>query len=90
MKKIMIILFTITLLLLPSSALADEAVYPNPDLQAGCGLDIVMVLDESGSINSTEAQQMRDAATAVYDSMEDTGSRLAIVEFNTSAPSASS
>ena len=82
MKKYIALFLIGSLLLIPTLALAQEV---NPDLEAGCGLDIVMVLDESGSISSTEAQQVRDAAFAVIDSMMGTGSRLAIVEFSTTA-----
>ena len=34
---------------------------PNPTLSASCGFDIALVLDSSGSINSTELGQMKDA-----------------------------
>lgn len=67
---------------------------PNPDLEAGCGLDIVFVLDESGSIVAAGgagfiADEVRSAADTFATALEGTGSRIAVVEFNSAARQAS-
>ncbi|NNF70151.1 MAG: VWA domain-containing protein, partial [Acidimicrobiia bacterium] len=57
----------------------------NPDLRADvCGSDIVLVLDESGSVNrwrTTFTQAARNFIAGVVD----TGTRVAVVEFSTTA-----
>jgi len=57
----------------------------NPDLPAACGLDFTLILDASFSINDTEQQAVRDAASAFLNALVDTGSEVAIVEFSSSA-----
>jgi len=58
----------------------------NPPLAAACGLDVTLVLDESGSIQSAGAtQQVRDAATAFLSALADTGSSVVLMEFSTTA-----
>lgn len=57
----------------------------NPDLQPGCGIKVIMILDASGSIDTTEQGQVRTAATAFLDALQDTGSQVAMVEFSESA-----
>ncbi|MDZ4844985.1 MAG: T9SS type A sorting domain-containing protein, partial [Chitinophagales bacterium] len=62
----------------------------NPDLIPDCGLDLIFILDESGSIvgeggaNNISAQ-VRAAANGVLNALNGTGSRVAIVEFNSEA-----
>ena len=59
---------------------------PNPDLTAACGIRVVLVLDESGSIQDVGAiGNVRLAANAFIESLADTGSEVAVVEFNTHA-----
>jgi hypothetical protein len=64
---------------------------PNPDLPAGCGLDVIFVLDESGSIvgigQDAEdiSDQVRAAASTFLNALVDTGSRVTVVEFNSAA-----
>lgn len=63
---------------------------PNPTLNASCGFDIALVLDSSGSINSTELGQMKDAfegfvgaflpATPTLFSVTDFDSSAAVVQ----------
>ena len=56
---------------------------PNPDLPLACGIDVIVVLDESYSIYSTPAVQgVRTAANAFLDGMLNRGSQAAIVEFS--------
>ncbi len=62
----------------------------NPDLIPSCGLDLIFIMDESGSIvgeggaNNISAQ-VRAAAAGVLNALNGTGSRVAIVEFNSQA-----
>ena len=60
---------------------------PNPDLIPACGLDIIFVMDESGSIaGSGDATnvvtQARNGATELLTALVGTNSRVAVVEFN--------
>ncbi|MFS4448125.1 VWA domain-containing protein [Maribacter sp. 2307UL18-2] len=59
----------------------------NPDLTASCGeLDIVFVLDESNSINTTaEINAVRQGTLSFLNSLSCTGTRVAMVEFGTTA-----
>jgi uncharacterized repeat protein (TIGR01451 family) len=62
----------------------------NPDLEPACGIDVIFILDESGSIVGTGgasdiSDEVRDSAHAFLNALEGTGSRVAIVEFNTEA-----
>ncbi|MEZ4663485.1 MAG: VWA domain-containing protein [Caldilineaceae bacterium] len=66
-----------------STEQALAAVNPNHDLQPACGINVVLVLDASGSIDTTEQGQVRTAASTFIDALQDTGSQVAIVEFAT-------
>lgn len=68
----------------PKPAAAQSAPLPNPDLTARCGLDIVLAIDESGSFVGFEST-MRYGVRALLDLLADTGSRVALVEFNLDA-----
>ncbi len=63
-----------------------QAVTPaaNPDLTTSCGLDVVLVLDESGSLQGYE-QTVRDSVRGLLEALSGTGSRVALVEFNLDA-----
>ena len=54
---------------------------PNPTLPAGCGIDIAMVLDESGSV-SAYANDVMKAFRAFTSAVKNTGSTLAVEEFS--------
>src|SRR6187401_1639275 len=82
--------------LLPLAILGSLAVFgqtpiPNPDLIQSCPYDIIFVLDESGSIvgqqtgTSFIAPQIRSGSSALISSLNGTGSRVAVVEFNSDA-----
>lgn len=59
---------------------------PNPTLQEACGLDVMLVLDESGSIRDADAiGQVQDATFGFLEALADTGSQVALVEFNSTA-----
>jgi uncharacterized repeat protein (TIGR01451 family) len=57
---------------------------PNPGLSAGCGLDVMLVLDESYSIRSPTdyTNKVRDAAKAFLRALSGTGSSVAITVFS--------
>ncbi len=58
----------------------------NPNLPPRCGIDVILVLDESTSIkNSGATEQVRDAARAFLNALAGTGAAVSIVDFSTSA-----
>ena len=58
----------------------------NPGLPATCPLNIVLVIDESGSISENMSTQLvRDAVLAMASNLQGTGSKMAIVEFASTA-----
>ena len=64
----------------------DDTPIANPDLEAACGIDILMILDESGSIGSAGATgAVQNAFRAFTRALNNTGSRLAVAEFSTVA-----
>ena len=65
----------------------SEVPAPNPDLDAACGLDILVILDESGSIDRATGATaaVRQAFTSFTTALQNTGSRMAVAEFNTVA-----
>ena len=59
---------------------------PNPDLPPRCGIDVMLVLDESGSIASSGAtESVRDASRAFLTALSGTGASVSIVDFSTTA-----
>lgn len=66
-------------------ASAVPATDGNPDLPASCGLDVTLVIDDSASISSGEADQARAAAQLFADSLVGTPSSLKVVTFDTRA-----
>ena len=74
----------------PSNTLpADDLIYyrvDNPALSSSCGLDIVLVLDSSGSIDSSELAQMKTAMLSFVSAfLPATPTEIAVVEFDSSA-----
>lgn len=64
---------------------AYPAISNNPDLTAEClDLDILFILDESGSIDGFE-QDVEDGAMAFLNALNGTGARVAVIEFNETA-----
>ena len=58
----------------------------NPNLPARCGINVMLVLDESGSIAQSGAtDKVRAAANAFLSALSGTGSKVSIVDFSTSA-----
>jgi hypothetical protein len=70
----------------PVSTTAIPPSAPNPPLTHACGLDVVLVLDISGSIDQVELALMRDAAKVFVNSLlPATPSKIAIVVFSSEA-----
>jgi len=57
----------------------------NPTLGQSCGLDIALVLDNSGSINSTELSQMKSSFQSFVTTLAVTPSEFSVTSFNTAA-----
>ncbi|MFV0433289.1 MAG: VWA domain-containing protein, partial [Leucobacter sp.] len=59
----------------------------NPGLQATCdaGLDIILVLDKSGSIAENQRDAYAKGLETLVDSLTGTGSRMSVITFNSSA-----
>src|SRR5262249_22716512 len=67
-------------------ALSVPTPFPNPNLAAGCGINVMLVLDKSGSIESSGATpKVKAAARAFLNALSDTGSQVAIIDFSTDA-----
>lgn len=83
----LVVLLTTLLSSLTAAAGATSAAVANPNLQPACGAKVIVVLDESGSIQNTSGAEgaVRTAANAFVNGLADTGSQLAIIEFGTSA-----
>ncbi len=56
----------------------------NPNLPPKCGINVILVLDESGSIGSN-AENVRRASRAFLNALSGTGSKVSIVDFSTRA-----
>ncbi len=55
---------------------------PNPEIADSCGTNVVLVLDASGSIESSGAvDEVRDAGEAFLDALADTGSTARVTQF---------
>ena len=68
------------------NALRVTAPRANPNLPPSCGGDVLLVLDESGSIESAGAtEDVRDATRAFVDGLSGTGSQVSIVDFSSRA-----
>jgi uncharacterized repeat protein (TIGR01451 family) len=69
-----------------STALAATVPAPNPPIAEACGVNVTLVLDASGSIESAGAVgDVRDSARAFLDALADTNSRARVVDFGTVA-----
>jgi len=73
------------------ASLQAQTPLPNPDLLRKCPYDIIFVLDESGSIVGQQpgttyiSPQIRNGSSALINSLNGTSSRVAVVEFNSTA-----
>ena len=60
-----------------------EQPIPNPPLTKACGLNVLMILDESGSIATSNAtQDVRNAFKAFTGAIKNTSSAMAVAEFS--------
>jgi uncharacterized repeat protein (TIGR01451 family) len=58
----------------------------NPDIPRRCGINVMLVLDESGSIESSNAtEKVRRAVRAFLNALSGTGSAVSIIDFSTTA-----
>src|SRR4051794_1620460 len=57
---------------------------PNRDLPPRCGITLMLVLDESGSIGSS-AENVRNATRAFLNALSGTGAKVGIIDFSSSA-----
>lgn len=64
-------------------------VYANDTAPTRCGINVLMILDQSGSIDATEMTNFKNAAKGVIDSLSGTPSRVAISTFAAQASSPS-
>jgi uncharacterized repeat protein (TIGR01451 family) len=59
---------------------------PNPDLAPRCGINVMLVLDESGSIGSSgQTETVKSATRAFLDALSGTGAKVSIVDFSSTA-----
>ncbi len=58
---------------------------PNPTFPERCGLNVVIVIDESGSIDNEEIKLVRQAASQFIDALAGTPSQIGIIIFNIEA-----
>jgi|GEM_PF-2342536 len=61
--------------------LQTEYIYPNPDLTESCGLDIVLVIDLSSSIGTTELAAYKLALTGFVTALQNTPTNVSLVTF---------
>jgi uncharacterized repeat protein (TIGR01451 family) len=58
----------------------------NPNLPPRCGINVMLVLDESGSIQSSgQTQTVKNATQAFLDALSGTGAKVSIIDFSSSA-----
>jgi uncharacterized protein YegL len=71
---------------IPIIVVGQPSTAANSNLATACGLNVILVLDESYSIYASNAVgNVRTAANAFLDGLLNTGSKVAIVEFNSAA-----
>jgi uncharacterized repeat protein (TIGR01451 family) len=59
---------------------------PNPNLPPRCGINVMLVLDKSGSIQSSgQTETVRNATRAFLDALSGTGAKVSIVDFSSTA-----
>jgi len=61
------------------------SVVPNPPLGQSCGLDIALVVDRSGSMDSGEMSQVKSAMTTFVDAFTGTPTQFSLTKFETNA-----
>lgn len=66
-------------------AASPESPVANPDLGLACGLDILLILDETGSMDNDEAS-LEDAYRSFILALENSGTRIGVVDFSARNP----
>ena len=94
-NNLVIKFFLLTLILALSSGVVGAQTYnpypnptpiDNPELENSCGLDMVLIIDSSGSIDNTELTQMKNAFKGFVDAfLPNTPTEIAVVEFDETA-----
>lgn len=64
---------------------AQVAPAPNPTLEASCGLDMVIAIDTSSSVSTSELNQMKTAANSFVNAFQGTPTEVALIQFDTTA-----
>lgn len=77
--------FVILPMLQPAVISAETVSVTNPTLQKSCGLDIVLVLDNSTSIDATEIAQEKNAFLGLVADLSGTPTEFSVVSFGTAA-----
>jgi uncharacterized repeat protein (TIGR01451 family) len=62
----------------------DGSAQSNPNFASSCGTNVVVILDESGSIIGFEGD-VQNATSALVNGLNSTGSKMRLVEFSTNA-----
>ncbi len=71
---------------LPVILATENGIEPNPELSESCGVDIVLVIDSSGSISNTELNQMKAAFEGFVNAfLPATPTLMGVVDFDTEA-----
>src|SRR5262249_6864971 len=74
------------ILVFPTAAQAAVNPVANPPIQEECGIPVTLVLDASGSINSSHAvETVRNAATVFLKALKGTGSTARVIDFGSVA-----
>jgi len=59
---------------------------PNPNLPPRCGINVMLVLDESGSIGTSgQTETVKNATRAFLDALSGTGAKVSIIDFSSTA-----
>lgn len=75
---------TATVALPPAIAVAEVPTDPNPTIAKACGIDVTLILDASGSVNSSHAvENVRDAGRSFLSALQDTNSTGRVIQFAT-------
>ena len=73
-----------TVALPPAVAVAAVPTDPNPPIAKACGIDVTLILDASGSVNSSHAvENVRDAGRSFLSALQDTNSTARVIQFAT-------
>jgi LPXTG-motif cell wall-anchored protein len=68
----------------PAVAVAAVPTDPNPSIAKACGVDVTLILDASGSVNSSHAvENVRDAGRSFLSALQDTNSTARVIQFAT-------